>query len=93
MLRIILILLILFLAGFFYSLFAKMFSRLKFIMLLPTILGILFIMYTGITSNPNDSGGLEAIRILIKEFVSSTIITGNISGFLFFILGKKKPRE
>lgn len=93
MLRIILMLLILFLAGFFYSLFTEMFSRSQFVMLLPVIAGILFIIYTRITSNPNDSGGLEAIRILIKEFVSSAIIGGNISGFLFFTLRKKKPRE
>lgn len=65
MLRIILMLLILFIAGFFYSLFAEMVSRSKFVLLLPMILGILFIIYTRIRSNPNDSGGLEAIRILI----------------------------
>lgn len=87
--RIILMLLVLFLIGFLYSFIIQRLTKSKIIMLIPSMLGVIMLIYNTITSNPNDSDGLEAIRIVIKEFIISTIIVGNISGLIFFTLRKK----
>lgn len=82
--RLILMILILFVIGFFYSFIVQRFSKSKIIMLIPSILGIILLIYNTITSNLNNSSGLEAIEIVIKELIIFTIIVGNISGFFFY---------
>jgi hypothetical protein len=87
--RLILFLFILFFIGFFYSFIVQRFTKSRIIMLIPTILGIILIIYNSTTSNPSESSGLEALNIFIKELIITTIIIGNISGLIFFILHRK----
>lgn len=88
MIRIIFMLIILLLIGFFSSFMIQKFTKLKIIILIPSILGVLFLIYTKFTSNPVDSDGLEGLRILIKEFIVTAIIIGNVSGLFFFTFKK-----
>lgn len=94
--RIILIIVILFFIGLFYSFFIHRYTKSKILMLLPTVIGVLLLVYIRFTINPNKSIGLEsveAIRTLIKEFIVSALMIGNITGLMFFraIRGKYNP--
>lgn len=87
--KFILTLVVLFLLGFLYSFIIYRLSKSKILLLIPSITGIVLIIYIKMAPNLTVPLGLEsvgALNLLIKELTISSLILGNVSGAIFLIL-------
>ncbi len=91
MLRIILVLFIAFLIGFFYSYFLRRITDIKLVLLLPSILGLFWVVFSIFFYKPDIYIGFDAIAVVFFDFLVTAIILGNLVGFFTFI-NKRSPR-
>lgn len=82
--RLLLLMLLSFLIGLFYSFIIQRFTRSKIVKLLPSIAAVIWFIYTYITFLPRQPVGFEDLALVIIALILIPLIVGNILGIIYF---------
>lgn len=82
--RLLLLMLLSFLIGLFYSFIIQKFIRSKIIILLPSIAAVIWFIYTYINFLPRQPVGFEDLALVIIALILIPLIVGNLLGWIYF---------